>query len=563
MEIAATLPSLFRHALLCLALVALAACSGGGGGGNPAPVAVSDAYGTGAGQLTLAVSSPGVLGNDTGSGITAEQVLGPSSGTLTLNPDGSFSYVHSAASPLTTDSFTYRARNSAGTSANATVTINITPPVANPDSYSINSSGPVSGGNVLGNDIPSTGVTAWLDVGPTHAASGTFALNSNGSFTYTHNGDTSTTDSFTYHTKAGAIVSNTVTVTININQPPVATNSFAPIYDDTWPTVTNVTVNLQATDPNGSGTIASYVIDTLPLNGSIAGCAAAGCALSNGSVTYTPKSNGTGRRGMDKFTFHVTDSGTPPLSSGTATAWILNNGNVRIMPLGDSITAGITSGSNPLSADRIGYRKDLYDGLTTLSAGKYGIDFVGSLSDGSNFLSDTNHEGHPGWCDDNASCGGSNGVAENVIGFLDASPADVILLHIGTNNFSATYTTGVKTILDNISTWAQTNYPVTVMVARIIPATDGSNDVQAFNNAIATMIANTSPRTNVKVFMVDQQAELYDLGQGVNFALSSLMASVLHPNDINGVTPGSPSGYGKMAQRWQADLITDNVAPIP
>jgi hypothetical protein len=151
-----------------------------------------------------------------------------------------------------------------------------------------------------------------------------------------------------------------------------------------------------------------------------------------------------------------------------------------------------------------------------------------------------------------------------VIGFLDANPADVILLHIGTNNFSKTYTTGVKSILDNISTWAQSNYPVTVMVARIIPATDGSNDVQTFNNNIATMITNTSPRTNVKVFMVDQQTELHLAGDATgNVADSSLMASVLHPNDMNGVAPGSPYGYGKMAQRWQADLITDNVAPIP
>jgi hypothetical protein len=429
---------------------------------------------------------------------------------------------------------------------------------------------------VLANDTGSNLTASWK----TSPAHGSLTLNSDGSFSYTNNGDGTPTDSFSYTLHSSGSVVGVATVRLTINQAPVATTSFATIHDDVPPTVTNVAVNLQATDANGNSTIASYTIDTLPIHGSIAGCGVPGCSMSTGTVTYmpTPNSNGTGLRGMDKFTFHVTDSGTPPLSSGTATAWVLNNGNVRIMPLGDSITAGITSGNLPAPADRIGYRYDLYNLLMASANSRYGIDFVGSQSDGAKYSFDLNHEGHPGWCSDNTvanPCTGFDGIAENVSTFLTNHPADVILLHIGTNNFNATYTTGVKSILDNMNTWAQANYPITVMVARIIPANNGLLDVQAFNDSVATMVNDATFQSNhpyLKLFMVNQQTELHLATDSTgNVADPSLMANTLHPTDMNSLTdvngnaisPGSPYGYGKMAQRWQADLIADGVLPSP
>ena len=62
---------------------------------NSPPVAVDDAYSV-IGGATLTVPAPGVLGNDTdadGDPLTAVLVSGPSSGTLVLQPDGSF-HVH-------------------------------------------------------------------------------------------------------------------------------------------------------------------------------------------------------------------------------------------------------------------------------------------------------------------------------------------------------------------------------------------------------------------------------------------------------------------------------------
>ncbi|UCB60338.1 MAG: hypothetical protein JSW72_09605, partial [Candidatus Bathyarchaeota archaeon] len=89
---------------------------------------------------------------------------------------------------------------------------------------------------------------------------------------------------------------------------------------------------------------------------------------------------------------------------------------IEIMPLGDSITAGI-----PGSA---GYRERLYWDLTNSG---YDVDFVGSLSDG--FAFDADHEGHSGktafWLNSRL-----NGPTDY---FLSANP-DVILYHIGTND---------------------------------------------------------------------------------------------------------------------------------
>src|SRR5438094_10248383 len=80
---------------------------------NDAPVAVNDAYNVNEGG-TLTVTAPGVLGNDTdaeNNALTAVLVTGPAhASSFTLNPDGSFVYVHDG-SETTTDSFTYRAND--------------------------------------------------------------------------------------------------------------------------------------------------------------------------------------------------------------------------------------------------------------------------------------------------------------------------------------------------------------------------------------------------------------------------------------------------------------------
>ncbi len=114
----------------------------GDGGGDVPPdgevppdetgvTARGDTYATPVGRrLDVAASRvSGVLYNDFGGTppLTAQLVSGPSSGNLTLNPDGSFSYTpNPSLGDNANDSFVYQAVDSLGvTSAEATVNINI------------------------------------------------------------------------------------------------------------------------------------------------------------------------------------------------------------------------------------------------------------------------------------------------------------------------------------------------------------------------------------------------------------------------------------------------------
>lgn len=97
----------------------------------PPPTTEDDAYATPF-QTALNVDPPGVLANDDNpvpnSSMTAAPVSNPSHGSLTLNPNGSFSYVP-AAGYFGPDSFTYRAINIGGASdPPATVTLTVNPP---------------------------------------------------------------------------------------------------------------------------------------------------------------------------------------------------------------------------------------------------------------------------------------------------------------------------------------------------------------------------------------------------------------------------------------------------
>ena len=95
---------------------------------NDIPVASADFYSVNENQ-TLAIAAPGILLNDTdsdGNALIASIVTNVNHGTLTLNPNGSFTY-----KPVSNfngmDSFTYDANDGSTNSNAATVTIKINP----------------------------------------------------------------------------------------------------------------------------------------------------------------------------------------------------------------------------------------------------------------------------------------------------------------------------------------------------------------------------------------------------------------------------------------------------
>ncbi|WP_435021367.1 Ig-like domain-containing protein [Tundrisphaera sp. TA3] len=186
------------------------------------PVALPDTYTTPSGS-GLTIPGPGVLGNDSspsGTPLTAQLVDGPTGGTLTLNPDGSFTYTPNAGF-VGTDTFTYRATDGTNFSNPVAVTIAVTAvngaPVALPDFYNGTEGTPlvIPGPGVLGNDFDPNGtpLIAVLVSGP---ANGTVTLNPDGSFVFIPNPGFVGRDSFIYRASDGTALSQPVTVVLSV-----------------------------------------------------------------------------------------------------------------------------------------------------------------------------------------------------------------------------------------------------------------------------------------------------------------------------------------------------------
>jgi VCBS repeat-containing protein len=158
-----------------------------------------------------------------------------SNGSLTLNSDGTFSYTHDGSENFT-DSFTYRITDNDGETSDATVSISITPvsdatPVANVDSISLLEGGTANtlvGGasTLLNNDtgLLDTPVTVSL---VSDVSYGALTLNSDGTFSYTHDGSENFSDSFIYRItdNDGQTTDATVNIAVTaVNEAPTITS---------------------------------------------------------------------------------------------------------------------------------------------------------------------------------------------------------------------------------------------------------------------------------------------------------------------------------------------------
>ena len=140
---------------------------------------------------------------------------------------------------------------------------------------------------------------------------------------------------------------------------------------------------------------------------------------------------------------------------------ILAQDELRILPLGNSITRGSMCLNGNISgcvriddSVAIGYRKRL-DSL--MNDASYNIDLVGNAQYGYAQMSDPDNAGFGGIRDDQLALvmetGTSSHTGQVTPGpYLDYYPADIILLHIGTNDvYAGDYSTAdVGRILDAI-----------------------------------------------------------------------------------------------------------------
>lgn len=308
-------------------------------GTNDAPVAVNDSYAT-TSNTTLTVSiANGLLANDSdveSANLTAAFVTLPANGTLTLNSNGSFTYVPDTGF-AGVDTFTYRDSDGSTNSNTATVSITVSAaansaPVANNDSYSLNEDEAltVSGAGVLGNDTDAdtNPLTAIIVTQPAH---GSVTLASNGTFVYTPDPNFSGSDSFTYQASDGLTNSNVAIVSLTIagsNDAPTAVN-------DSYFTTAGTTLTVSPangvlsndSDPDSANLTASFV--TLPSNGTLT-------LNSNGSLIYTPNAGFTG---VDTFTYRDSDGS---LNSNVATVSVTVSAVTNTAPVASPDTYSLT-----------------------------------------------------------------------------------------------------------------------------------------------------------------------------------------------------------------------------
>lgn len=200
-----------------------------------------------------------------------------------------------------------------------------------------------------------------------------------------------------------------------------------------------------------------------------------------------------------------------------ATAPWSQSAPVRIMPLGDSNTAGADNAQG-------GYRTDLWQLLT---ADGRSVDFVGSQSSGAPALGDRDHEGHGGWT--------IQGIHDNVAGWLQTYHPDIVTLQIGTNDMYGDDTAAgaparLSALLDRITATAPN---AQVYVTNIPPINDPGHHrrAQAFNATIPGIVGRR-PR----VTFVDTASAL------------------VHPYDFVDALHPTYGGASRAATRWYSAL---------
>ncbi len=309
---------------------------------NDAPDTVSETISLLSGATVSTLndgSTTSVLANDNdvdGDSITAVLVSTTSNGSLTLNSNGTFSYTHDGSS-TTSDNFTYYATDSNANGNTVTVQIYINnPPVAVTETIAVFEGGTATTTtagvtSLLDNDTDAEGdpLTAELVTQP---SDGALTLNSDGSFTYIHNGNSNANDSFTYRANDGKISGSPISVTItvtNTNDAPVANNDTIVVaINGTATTLDNGNTSVTDNDTDPEGDSLTVTLVSSPTNGTLT-------LNPNGTFSYVQG----GTAGSDSFTYKVSD-GT--LDSGNATVDI----NLSCSPCTESF---IEAGANGVS----------------------------------------------------------------------------------------------------------------------------------------------------------------------------------------------------------------------
>jgi sugar lactone lactonase YvrE len=213
---------------------------------------------------SITVGAPGVLTNDidpNGLTLTAATLVPPLHGSLTLSPNGGFTYAHDGTN-TTSDIFAYRATDGTLTSSSTNAFLTIgpdSPPTVGSQSYATaqNTTLTVAAPGVLtgATDPDSPTITAVLQNTAVH---GSVTLNPNGSFSYTPATGFSGSDSFTFLGSDGIVSSvNAGTASIAVASTPRPT-AVDDRYVATTSALTIAAPGILGNDTMNGGTVISF-----------------------------------------------------------------------------------------------------------------------------------------------------------------------------------------------------------------------------------------------------------------------------------------------------------------
>lgn len=192
--------------------------------------------------------------------------------------------------------------------------------------------------------------------------------------------------------------------------------------------------------------------------------------------------------------------------------------NVRLMPMGDSITVGynISTGA--------GYRGFLWADLVN---DVDSLNFVGSRRDGN--IGDPDNEGHSGWF--------ISDIASIATGVLTTYRPNIVTLDIGTNDTNgnrdvANAPARLGALIDQIFAAAP---DTTLLVGTLIPAANADSAARMVTyNARLRDVVQARANAGKHIAVVDMSA-----------ATKADLQDGLHPND---------TGYRKMADAWSTGV---------
>ena len=244
-------------------------------------------------------------------------------------------------------------------------------------------------------------------------------------------------------------------------------------------------------------------------------CRMAKAIQKTSTISLTASGAGTSPNNWERI-FHPKTAGEglirDEIESQIAQGNTLSGFNLRILPLGASITAGFAS------SDGNGFRKVLYDTLRKTNT----INYVGTQG-----TAPLLHEGHPGWI--------IKDVATAATTPLRSRP-NVVLIHVGTNDLLTNNAIDqapdrLGALIDQVTKAAP---DAVVLVAQILPSSrPGQFDNFVTFNARVASIINQRQVENKKVMKVWMPITTDDLQDGV------------HPTD---------AGYNRMGQAWVKGL---------